>query len=85
LIPDLGVETDRNRLQVGNDRVTLGPTFSRIPPQGAFYSASTIVSRLSWGNYYQHLAHGYRLRTTINYLVVGKLRSGFSLVSQQDD
>lgn len=35
---------------------------------------------LPWEIVINGLAHGYRLPTTINYLVVDKLRSGFSLV-----
>lgn len=45
------------------------------------FALTTLSAAL--GNCYQRLAHGYRLPTTINYLVVGKLRSGFSLVTRK--
>jgi len=42
---------------------------------------TTLLAAL--GNCYQRLVHGYRLLTTINYLVVDKLRSGFCLVTRK--
>jgi len=42
---------------------------------------TTLLAALE--NCYQRLAHGYRLPTTINYLVVDKLRLGFSLVTRK--